>query len=165
MVVFTHMPCCKCFSLKSRMREIFKYGSVRGRPGNGAAYSIPPIYDPLFIKGHSATFATAFDLIAKIRKAANLAARVEYYGNIVRVLAIDELGYTAHSREEGDLLFQIISKRSERYPTLITTNLAPKHWGSIFSGAAASAILDRLSYHGTTLKLEGPSYRPTKKRK
>jgi hypothetical protein len=44
-----------------------------------------------------------------IEEGANLAAKVEYYGGIVRVLAIDELEYTAHSREEGDLLFQIIS--------------------------------------------------------
>lgn len=136
-----------------------------GDTGLGKSHTVKALCYDAILKGYSSVFVTAFDLIAKIRKAANLAAKVEYYGNIVRVLAIDELGYTAHSREEGDLLFQIISKRSERYPTLITTNLAPKHWGSIFSGAAASAILDRLSYHGTTLKLEGPSYRPTKKRK
>lgn len=136
-----------------------------GDTGLGKSHTAKALCYDAILKGHSAVFVTAFDLISKIKKASNLAAKVEYYGNVVRVLAIDELGYTAHSREEGDLLFQIISKRSERYPTLITTNLTPKHWGSIFSGAAASAILDRLSYKGTTLKVEGPSYRPTKKRK
>jgi len=136
-----------------------------GDTGLGKSHTVKALCYDAILKGHSAFFATAFDLISKIKKASNLAAKVEYYGNVVRVLAIDELGYTAHSREEGDLLFQIISKRSERYPTLITTNLAPKHWGSIFSGPAASAILDRLSYNGTTLSLEGPSRRPYIKRK
>jgi DNA replication protein DnaC len=137
-----------------------------GDTGLGKSHTVKALCYDAILKGHSAIFITAFDLIAKIKKTVNLSAKVEYYGNVVRVLAIDELGYTAHSREEGDLLFQIISKRSERYPTLITTNLAPKHWGSIFSGPAASAILDRLSYKGTILKLEGEkTYRPTVKRK
>lgn len=137
-----------------------------GDTGLGKSHTVKALCHDAILEGHSAVFITAFDLISKLKKAANLSAKVEYYGSIVRVLAIDELGYTAHSREEGDLLFQIISKRSERLATLMTTNLAPKHWGSIFSGPAASAILDRLSYKGTILKLEGKeSYRPNVKRK
>lgn len=138
-----------------------------GDPGLGKSHTVKALCYDAILKGHSAVFVTAFDLISKIRKSANLAAKIEYYGGVVRVLAIDELGYTCHSREEGDLLFQIISKRSERYPTLITTNLVPKQWGSIFSGPAASAILDRLSYQGTFVTLpEGEkSHRPERKRK
>lgn len=138
-----------------------------GDPGLGKSHTVKALCYDAILKGHSAVFVTAFDLIAKIRKAANMAAKIEYYGGVVRVLAIDELGYTCHSREEGDLLFQIISKRSERYPTLITTNLVPKQWGSIFSGPAASAILDRLSYQGTFVALPegGKSHRPERKRK
>lgn len=138
-----------------------------GDPGLGKSHTVKALCYDAILKGHSAVFITAFDLITKIKKAVNLSSRIEYYGSVVRVLAIDELGYTCHSREEGDLLFQIISKRSERYPTLVTTNLVPKQWGSIFSGPAASAILDRLSYQGTFVTLpEGQkSHRPERKRK
>jgi len=67
------------------------------------------------------------------------------------------------AKKDTDILFQIISKRSELLPTIVTTNLPPKEWGSIFSGAAASAILDRLSYNGRFITFEGRSYRLLKK--
>jgi hypothetical protein len=56
--------------------------------------------------------------------------------------------------EDPDILFQVISKRSEMLPTIVTTNLPPKEWGAIFSGAAASAILDRLSFNGRFITFE-----------
>jgi len=56
------------------------------------------------------------------------------------ILLIEELGYTYHKKEDTDTLFQIISKRNEILPTIVTTNLAPKEWGSIFSATPASAI-------------------------
>ncbi len=137
-----------------------------GDAGLGKSHIAKALCYEAILSGHSACFITAFDLISKIKKKApNVAPRVEYYGGAVQVLAIDELGYTYHSKEDGDLLFQIISKRSERYPTIITTNLAPKQWGSLFSGPAASAILDRLSYNGKFITLEGKSYRLRTKRK
>lgn len=114
------------------------------------------------LKGHTASFITAFDLISKINKAPNPASKIEYYSK-VRVLCIDELGYTCHKKEDTDALFQIISKRSELLPTIVTSNLVPKEWGTIFSGAAASAVLDRLSYNGRFITFEGKSYRLARK--
>ena len=77
----------------------------------------------------------------------------------VKVLCLDELGYVFPSQEEANDIFQIISKRSEAAPTIVTTNLVPSQWGKIFE--AATAILDRLSLNGTYLTFEGDvkSYR------
>lgn len=136
-----------------------------GDAGLGKSHLARSLCYEAILKGHSACFVTAFDLISKIKKAPNIPARVGYYGSVIQVLCIDELGYTCHAKEDGDLLFQIISKRSERYPTIVTTNLAPKEWGSLFSGPAASAILDRLSYNGKFITMEGKSYRLRTKRK
>lgn len=136
-----------------------------GDAGLGKSHLAKALCYEAILKGHSALFISAFDLISKLKKSANVAGRVEHYGATVRVLAIDELGYTYHAREDSDLLFQIISKRSERLPTLVTTNLAPKEWGTLFSGPAASAILDRLSHNGKFITMEGKSYRMRTKRK
>lgn len=136
-----------------------------GDTGLGKSHIAKALCYEAILSGHSALFITAFDLISKIKRAPNLASRIDYYGTIIKVLCLDELGYTCHSKEDGDLLFQIISKRSERYPTIITTNLAPKQWGSLFSGPAASAILDRLSYNGKFITMEGKSYRLRSKQK
>lgn len=109
--------------------------------------------------GNRVFFSTAFDLISRVRKSSSYASKVEYFSKVVKVLCIDELGYTVYQKEDTDLLYQIIAKRSELMPTIITTNLVPKDWGTIFSGLAASAILDRLSSNGTFLTWEGRSYR------
>ena len=116
-------------------------------------------------QGHSVYFTTAFDLISKIKRARSCSARIDFYGKNLRVLALDELGYTVYQKEDTDILFQVISKRCETLPTIVTTNLPPKKWGTILSGPAASAILDRLSFNGTFLTWEGESYRVNGRRK
>lgn len=135
-----------------------------GDAGLGKSHLAKALCYEAILAGFSAVFITAFDLISKLKRAHHIDSRIDYYGNSIRVLAIDELGYTYHSKEDGDLLFQIISKRSEKLPTIVTSNLVPKQWGSLFSGPAASAILDRLSYNGKFITMEGKSYRMKMKR-
>jgi DNA replication protein DnaC len=133
-----------------------------GDTGLGKSHIASSLCYEAILKGFPTAFITAFDLVSKINKALIPSTKIEYYAK-VRVLCIDELGYTYHRKEDTDILFQIISKRSELLPTIVTTNLPPKEWGSIFSGAAASAILDRLSYNGRFITFEGRSYRLLKK--
>jgi len=135
-----------------------------GDTGIGKSHIATALCYEAILAGFPTARITAFDLISKIHKSANAATKIEYYSKM-RVLCIDELGYTYHKKDDTDSLFQIISKRSEILPTIITTNLAPKEWGSIFSGAAASAILDRLSFNGRFITFEGNSYRLLKKHK
>jgi DNA replication protein DnaC len=135
-----------------------------GDTGLGKSHIGSALCYEAILQGHSTACLTAFDLTSKIQKALSPTAKIEYYARL-KVLCIDELGYTYHKKEDTDILFQVISKRSEILPTLITTNLPPKEWGSIFTGAAASAILDRLSFNGRFLTFEGRSYRLSRKQK
>lgn len=133
-----------------------------GDTGLGKSHIANAFCYEAILKGHTAVAITAHDLISKIGKALNQTSRIDYFSK-VRVLAIDELGYVYYKKQETDLLFQVIAKRTEVLPTIITTNLVPKEWGSIFSGSTASAILDRLSFNGKFLTFEGQSYRLLKK--
>jgi DNA replication protein DnaC len=135
-----------------------------GDTGLGKSHIASAICYEAILRGYPAVRITGFDLVSRIHKAFNTVSRIEYYAK-VRVLCIDELGYTYHKKEDTDILFQIISKRNEILPTIVTTNLAPKEWGSIFSSTAASAILDRLSLNGRFITFEGRSYRLLKKHK
>jgi len=135
-----------------------------GDTGLGKSHISSALCYESILQGHPTMFISAFDLTSKIQKALNPSSKIDYYAK-VKVLCIDELGYTYHKKEDTDILFQIISKRSEILPTMVTTNLAPKEWGSIFSGAAASAILDRLSFNGRFIAFEGRSYRLSRKQK
>lgn len=135
-----------------------------GDTGLGKSHIASSICYEAILRGYPTAYITAFDLVSRIHKAYNPSSRIDYYAK-VRVLCIDELGYTYHKKEDTDTLFQIISKRNEILPTIVTTNLTPKEWGSIFSSTAASAILDRLSFNGRFITFEGRSYRLLKKHK
>jgi len=135
-----------------------------GDTGLGKTHIAQALCYEAILGGFPTAFITAYDLISKIHRALNPITKIEYYAKM-RVLCIDEIGYTFHKKEDTDIIFQIISKRSEILPTIVTTNLPPKEWGSIFSSAAASAILDRLSFNGRFLTFEGRSYRLLKKHK
>ncbi|HSB06457.1 MAG TPA: ATP-binding protein, partial [Thermodesulfobacteriota bacterium] len=111
-----------------------------GDTGLGKSHIAASICYEAVLRGYPTAFITAFDLVSRIHKAHNPASKIDFYAK-VRVLCIDEIGYIYHKKEDTDILFQIISKRNEILPTIVTTNLAPKDWGSIFSATAASAIL------------------------
>jgi DNA replication protein DnaC len=59
------------------------------------------------------------------------------------------------------VLFQVFSQRYETGSTIVTTNLAYKHWAKIFNNDATltSAVLERLLHHAETITIEGNSYR------
>jgi DNA replication protein DnaC len=82
-----------------------------------------------------------------------------------KLLIIDELGYLPLDKQGRDLFFQVISKRSQAGSMILTTNKPFKDWGEVFQdNAVASAIAERLIEHGDLIKIEGASYRVTKKR-
>lgn len=136
-----------------------------GDAGIGKSHIAKSLCHDAILKEYPAYFGSAFELVSKIKNAANPVKKIDYYGRRIAVLCIDELGYVFHAKEDADLLFQIISKRSEMLPTIVTTNLAPKNWGSILSASAASVILDRLSANGSFLAWTGPSHRMHRKTK
>ena len=114
------------------------------------------------LAGHSALFVTASDLLLDLNvrdTSRALERRLRAYAR-PHVLAIDEIGYLAYDARAADLLFQIISRRYEERSIIVTTNLAFKHWDTVFPNAAcAVALIDRLTHHAEIIPIEGESYR------
>jgi DNA replication protein DnaC len=113
--------------------------------------------------GHSVLFTTAIDIIntlASAQSAGHLKREIHRYVKPA-VLIVDELGYLPIDKHGADLLFQIISSRYERAPTVINTNRTYKHWAQIFNNDSSltSAILDRIMHHVDTVIIEGKSFR------
>ena len=83
-----------------------------------------------------------------------------------KVLVLDEIGYLPLSREDASLLFRLVARRYEKASVILTSNKSFVDWGDIFSDAVlATAILDRLLHHSTTINIKGESYRLKTKRK
>ena len=69
-------------------------------------------------------------------------------------------------RDEASLFFRLVARRYERASIVLTSNKSFVDWGEIFSNPVlATAILDRLLHHSTTINIKGESYRLKKKRK
>ena len=133
-----------------------------GAQGLGKTMLAKHIVHQVVLAGHSARFITASDLLLDLNgqeTARALERRLRHYARPA-LLAIDEIGYLAYDAHAADLLFQIVSRRYEYRPVLMTTNLAFKHWDTIFPNAScAVALIDRLTHHAEIVVIEGDSYR------
>lgn len=77
------------------------------------------------------------------------------------LLVIDELGYMPLSKDAANLFFQLISRRYELGPVILTSNKSFGSWGETFAGDAtlASAIIDRVLHYCHIFQITGKSYR------
>jgi len=148
------------FSETSWLTEV-KNLILIGPSGVGKSHMASALCYKAIQKGIPTAFISCFDLVNKLKRSTNKITMLQYYST-VRLLCIDELGYVFPTQEQANDLFQIISKRSELFSTVVTTNLIPSQWGKIFETATATAILDRLSLNGGFATCEGRSYRSKK---
>jgi DNA replication protein DnaC len=75
-------------------------------------------------------------------------------------LVVDEIGYLPIDRAGANLFFQLVSRRYERGPLILTSNQSLGSWGDVFGDRViATAILDRLLHHAITINIRGNSYR------
>lgn len=79
----------------------------------------------------------------------------------IDLIIIDELGYMPLSKEAANLFFQLISRRYEQGPVILTSNKSFENWGEIFAGDAtlASAIIDRILHYSHIFQIVGKSFR------
>jgi IstB-like ATP binding protein len=76
------------------------------------------------------------------------------------------MGYLPLDETGATIFFQLVSARYERGSIILTSNKSYGEWGSIFGDAIiATAILDRLLHHSTTINIRGESYRLKERRK
>lgn len=76
------------------------------------------------------------------------------------LLVIDELGYLSHDDRQGDLLFEVVSKRHETAPIVLTTNKPFAEWNEVFpNSSCVTALVDRLVHRAEIVVIEGQSYR------
>jgi DNA replication protein DnaC len=114
------------------------------------------------LKGHSALFTTASDLLNDlVAQDTSIAFRRRLQRYIrPQVLVIDEIGYLSYDNRHADLLFEVITRRYEQKSTIVTTNKVFKEWGEVFPNAACVVTLvDRLIHHAEIISIDGPSYR------
>ena len=140
------------WSMSAQFERLY---STTGRP------SIPPeqLLRALLLQVLFTTAAAMLTTLTKALGEGRFDDKLKVF-TIPRLLIIDEIGYLPIDRQAATLFFQLISRRYERGPMILTSNQNFGSWGDVFGDRViASAILDRILHHATTVSIRGDSYR------
>lgn len=136
--------------------------ALLGPPGVGKTHLAVALAVSACRAGHSIYFSSLDDMVRQLRAADELGRLNRKMRTYTRpaVLVLDEIGYLPLDRSDANLVFQIVSKRYERGPIILTSNKGFSEWGDVFGDdVLATAILDRLLHHCEVLSINGHSYR------
>ena len=139
-----------------------------GPPGVGKTHLAIALAVKAAEAGHRVLFMSLDRLMATLKKAQqeNRLERQMQLLTCPRLLVLDEIGYLPLEPEEASLFFRLVTRRYEKGSVILTSNKGFIDWGEVFGDQAiATAILDRLLHHSTTLNIKGESYRLKEKRK
>ena len=120
--------------------------------------------------GHKVRFTTAADLVMTLEAAQRQGRWKEAMHrtvNVHKLLIIDEIGSLPLGREQANLFFQVVAKRSEKGAMILTSNPTFGSWDQAFAGdpVLTAAMPDRLLHHSTVVPIQGESYRLEDKRR
>lgn len=141
---------------------------ILGPPGVGKTHLAVALGVKAVEAGYSVLFHTLESLMTRLNRAQHenrLDATLKQL-TYPKLLILDELGYLPLTHHEASLFFRLVVRRYERGSLIVTSNKSFLDWGEVFNDQVlATAILDRLLHHATTLNVKGEGYRLKEKRR
>jgi DNA replication protein DnaC len=140
-----------CDFIKARQNVV-----MIGNPGSGKTHLSIALGMNACNAGYHVKFYTAVNLATELTEAAQnkRLSKVEKALSKADLLIIDELSYLTFNRYQSEMLFQVISERSERASVIITTNLEFSEWTQIFENEMMlAALIDRVTFHSHILNM------------
>ena len=133
-----------------------------GQNGVGKTMIAKNIIHQAIIQGFTARSISASELLndlAAQESSSALTRKLRFYCR-PQLLLIDELGYLATSSEHADLLFELVSRRYQTKPIIITTNKPFTEWNDVFpNSSCVVTLVDRLIHKAEILQIDAESYR------
>lgn len=132
-----------------------------GRNGLGKTMIAQNLCHAAVHAGYSVLFRPAAALLEELHRQSPEGRRRKFsaYAS-ADLLCIDEVGYLSFDDKAADLLYEVINRRYERKPIILTTNRPFKEWNEVFPNATSIVtMLDRLLHHADVTVIEGDSYR------
>jgi DNA replication protein DnaC len=155
---------------KAASTRLFDYDFIKhhgdavliGPTGTGKTYLLTALGYMAVERGHSVCHTWIVNMINHLTTTqlnGSLGKTLRTYIR-PRLLLLDELGYLPIAKQGADLLFQIIAIRYEVRSIVITTSRAFREWDKILDvdNTLATALINRLIYHGERIVIQGDSY-------
>lgn len=139
-----------------------------GPPGVGKSHLAISLGLKAVEAGHRVLFLTLDELLTRLRRASmeNRLDKTLQQLTYPKLLILDEMGYLPMDRQQSGLFFQLVTRRYGRASLILTSNKSFADWGEVLGDRVmATAILDRLLHHCTTINIKGESYRLKEKKK
>ena len=133
-----------------------------GNPGRGKTHLSIALGLKACHAGYKVMFKNAASLSTELCEARDHYSLGKLERSLARadLLILDELSYLSFNRHQSELLFKVISDRSEKSSTIVTTNLPFSRWTELFENTTmVAALIDRLTYRSHVLDMNGDSFR------
>ena len=133
-----------------------------GNPGRGKTHLAIALGLKACYAGFRVLFKNAASLSTELCEAKGNYAldKLEHTLAAADLLILDELSYLSFNRYQSELLFKVISDRSEKSSTIVTTNLPFSKWTELFENTTmVAALIDRLTFRSHVLDMNGDSFR------
>lgn len=140
-----------CDYIKNRQNIV-----MVGNPGSGKTHLSIGLGLKACHAGFNVKFYTAVNLANALAEAIQFhrLSKLEKSLSRVDLLVIDELSYLTFNRHQSEMLFQVISERSERASIIITTNLEFSSWTDLFENEImVAALIDRVTFRSHILNM------------
>ena len=133
-----------------------------GQNGLGKTMIAKNLAHHALLRGYTVRFTTTGEMLQDLASQtsdASLAHRLRRYCG-PQLLVIDEVGYLSYGARYADLLFEVVTRRYQNRPIVLSTNKPFAEWKHVFPDAACVvALVDRLIHRAEIIAIEGESYR------
>lgn len=140
-----------CDFIKKRQNVV-----MIGNPGAGKTHLSIALGMKACYAGFNVRFYTAVNLANELQEAvqSHRVSKLEKSLAKIDLLIIDELSYLTFNRYQSEMIFQVISERSERASVIISTNLEFSSWTDLFENEMmVAALIDRVTFRSHILNM------------
>lgn len=114
------------------------------------------------MRGYTALHVTASEMLNDLAGQDSNSALTRRLQKYVApsILSVDEVGYLSYDARHADLLFEVLSRRHQHKPVILTTNRPFQEWNEVFpNSSCVTALIDRLVHRAEIVVIQGESYR------
>ncbi len=127
-----------------------------GNPGSGKTHLSIGLGVKACYAGFNVRYYTAVNLANELAEAVQFHRMSKLEKNLAKIdlLIIDEVSYLTFNRYQSEMIFQVISERSERASIIINTNLEFSRWTSLFENEImVAALIDRVTFRSHVMNM------------